>query len=69
MNASPLVFLYPEKLTYDWTSFRGAGHGPTRDVGIAQGIYREAPAATLDAISGFANRLLREHHEGDIAAE
>jgi len=31
--------------------------------------YREAAAATLDAISGFANRLLREHHEGDIAAE
>jgi pimeloyl-ACP methyl ester carboxylesterase len=30
--------------------------------------YREAPAATLAAISGFANRLLRDHHEGDIAA-
>ncbi len=30
--------------------------------------YREAPAATLRAISDFANRLLRDHHEGDIAA-
>ena len=29
--------------------------------------YREAPAATLAAISDFANRLLRDHHEGDIA--
>src|SRR6266481_2194520 len=25
IGASPLVFLYPEKLTYGWTSFRGAG--------------------------------------------
>src|ERR1700688_376242 len=25
MDASPLVVLYPEKLTYGWTSFRGAG--------------------------------------------
>jgi pimeloyl-ACP methyl ester carboxylesterase len=31
--------------------------------------YRESPAATLAAISDFANRLLRDHHEGDIAAE
>jgi pimeloyl-ACP methyl ester carboxylesterase len=30
--------------------------------------YREAPEATLRAISDFANRLLRDHHEGDIAA-
>jgi pimeloyl-ACP methyl ester carboxylesterase len=30
--------------------------------------YREAPAATLKAISDFANRLLRDHHEGDLAA-
>jgi pimeloyl-ACP methyl ester carboxylesterase len=29
--------------------------------------YREAPAATLKAISDFANRLLRDHHEGDLA--
>ncbi|MEA2938158.1 MAG: hypothetical protein QOC56_1662 [Alphaproteobacteria bacterium] len=32
----------------------GARHAP----------HREAPAATLTAISEFANRLLREHHEG-----
>jgi pimeloyl-ACP methyl ester carboxylesterase len=30
--------------------------------------YREAPAETLAAISGFVNRLLRDHHEGEIAA-
>ena len=30
--------------------------------------YREAPEATLRTISDFANRLLRDHHEGDIAA-
>ena len=30
--------------------------------------YREAPAATLKAIADFANRLLRDHHEGDLAA-
>jgi pimeloyl-ACP methyl ester carboxylesterase len=30
--------------------------------------YREAPEATLRAISDFANRLLRDHQEGDIAA-
>src|ERR1700716_193968 len=29
--------------------------------------YREAPEATLRAIADFANRLLRDHHEGDIA--
>ena len=30
--------------------------------------YREAPAATLKAIADFANRLLRDHHEGDLAS-
>jgi pimeloyl-ACP methyl ester carboxylesterase len=30
--------------------------------------YREAPEPTLQAISEFANRLLRDHHEGDLAA-
>ncbi len=30
--------------------------------------YREAPAATLRAIAEFVNRLLRDHHEGDLAA-
>ena len=30
--------------------------------------HREAPAATLRAIADFANRLLRDHHEGDLAA-
>ncbi len=29
--------------------------------------YRESPQATLEAIAGFANRLLRDHHEGDLA--
>jgi pimeloyl-ACP methyl ester carboxylesterase len=30
--------------------------------------YREAPEATLRAIADFTNRLLRDHHEGDLAA-
>jgi pimeloyl-ACP methyl ester carboxylesterase len=30
--------------------------------------YRESPEATLRAIADFTNRLLRDHHEGDIAA-
>ena len=29
--------------------------------------HREAPEATLRAIADFANRLLRDHHEGDLA--
>src|SRR6266511_6162145 len=31
--------------------------------------HREAPEATLRAISDFVNRLLREHHEGEMAAQ
>jgi pimeloyl-ACP methyl ester carboxylesterase len=30
--------------------------------------HREAPEATLRAVCAFANRLLRDHHEGDLAA-
>jgi hypothetical protein len=30
--------------------------------------YRESPEATLRAIADFANRLLRDHHEGDLSA-
>ncbi len=37
----------------------GARHAP----------HREAPEATQRAISEFVNRLLRDHHEGDLAAE
>ena len=29
--------------------------------------YREAPQATLGAIADFVNRLLRDHHEGELA--
>jgi pimeloyl-ACP methyl ester carboxylesterase len=36
----------------------GVGHSP----------HREAPAATLRAVSGFAGRLLHDHHEGDVMA-
>jgi pimeloyl-ACP methyl ester carboxylesterase len=36
----------------------GARHAP----------HREAPQATLDAVAGFANRLLRDHREGELAA-
>ena len=35
----------------------GAGHSP----------QREKPDVTLGAIAGFANRILRLHHEGDPA--
>lgn len=31
--------------------------------------YREAPERTLAAVAGFANRLLRDHHEGDLVAQ
>ena len=34
-----------------------AGHSP----------QRERPEVTLDVISGFANRVLKLHHEGDVA--
>src|SRR6266436_4563984 len=34
MGASPLVVLYPEKLTYGWTSFRGAGQLGLKRSGI-----------------------------------
>jgi pimeloyl-ACP methyl ester carboxylesterase len=30
--------------------------------------HREAAAATLKVVSEFANRLLRDHHEGDMSA-
>ena len=29
---------------------------------------REAPERTLGTVAGFVNRLLRDHHEGDLAA-
>jgi pimeloyl-ACP methyl ester carboxylesterase len=35
----------------------GARHAP----------HREAPEATLEIVSEFANRLLRDHHEGEMA--
>ena len=36
--------------------------------GIGHAPHREAPAATLRAVSDFANRLLRDHHEADLTA-
>jgi pimeloyl-ACP methyl ester carboxylesterase len=39
------------------TMIAGAGHSP----------QRERPEVTLEAIAGFANRVLRLHHEGDSA--
>lgn len=36
----------------------GAGHVP----------HRGAPDATLATVAGFINRLLRDHHEGDLSA-
>jgi pimeloyl-ACP methyl ester carboxylesterase len=37
----------------------GARHSP----------HRDAPEATLDAAAGFINRLLRDHHEGDLRVD
>ena len=34
--------------------------------GVRHAPYREAPEATLRAIAEFSNRLLHDHHEGDI---
>src|SRR6266581_8662912 len=31
-GASPLAALYPEKLSFGWTKFRGAGHAHYRDI-------------------------------------
>ena len=44
MAASPLVVLYPEKLTYGWTSFRGAGQLPDllREFGFATHSFSSA---------------------------
>jgi pimeloyl-ACP methyl ester carboxylesterase len=36
--------------------------------GIGHAPHREAPAATLRAVSDFANRLLRDHHEAELNA-
>ena len=37
--------------------------------GIRHVPQREAPEATLDAVAGFINRLLRDHREGKPSAE
>jgi pimeloyl-ACP methyl ester carboxylesterase len=37
--------------------------------GVRHAPHREAPALLLDTVSEFANRLLREHHEGELQAE
>jgi len=36
--------------------------------GVRHVPYREAPELTLDAVAGFINRLMRDHHEGDRPA-
>jgi pimeloyl-ACP methyl ester carboxylesterase len=33
--------------------------------GVRHSPHQDAPQATLDAVAGFINRLLRDHHEGD----
>src|SRR4051794_37450411 len=37
--------------------------------GVRHAPHREAPALLLDTVSAFTNRLLREHHEGDVRTE
>ena len=36
--------------------------------GVKDLPQREAPERALGAVAGFVNRLLRDHHEGDLAA-
>ena len=36
--------------------------------GVKDRPHREAPDKTLAAVAAFVNRLLRDHHEGDLAA-
>lgn len=36
--------------------------------GVKHVPHREAADVTLGAVAGFVNRLLRDHHEGDLAA-
>ncbi len=36
--------------------------------GVQHAPHREASEATLAAVAGFANRLLHDHHEGDLPA-
>jgi len=35
--------------------------------GVRHAPHREAPEATLNAVAAFAKRLLRDHHEGEMA--
>lgn len=37
--------------------------------GVRHAPHREAPKAALQAIAGFANRLLYDHHEGDLTRD
>jgi len=37
--------------------------------GIRHIPYREAPELTVDAVAGFINRLLRDHHEAEPSAK
>jgi pimeloyl-ACP methyl ester carboxylesterase len=37
--------------------------------GVRHSPHRDAPAATLDAVAGFVNRLLRDHHEAVPGAD
>jgi pimeloyl-ACP methyl ester carboxylesterase len=37
--------------------------------GVRHSPHRDAPATTLDAVAGFVNRLLRDHHEAAPGAD
>ena len=47
--------LYPLDCPVDVAILPGARHSP----------HRDAPAPTLEIVSAFINRLLRDHHEGE----
>jgi hypothetical protein len=37
--------------------------------GVRHSPHRDAPALTLDTVAAFINRLLRDHHEAERAAD
>lgn len=37
--------------------------------GVRHSPHRDAPTPTLDAVAGFINRLLRDHHEGEAGTD
>src|SRR2546427_8352299 len=52
-GASPLVVLYPEKLSFGWTKFRGAGHTETSTLCYVCGTIRSPSGRQYRLKSGW----------------